>query len=60
MEKYLLSDSFLAYIREKFPYELYEDDYSLFEKSIESKESLIILMLSLVILIFLMLKLLKN
>lgn len=42
MEKYLLSDSFLAYIREKFPYELYEEDYSLFEKSIESKESIIV------------------
>lgn len=42
MEKYLLSDSFLAYIREKFPYELYEEDYSLFEKSIEAKESIIV------------------
>lgn len=42
MEKYILSDSFLAYMREKFPYDLYEDDYALFEKSIEAKESIIV------------------
>ena len=42
MEKYILSDSFLAYIREKFPYELYEEDYTLFEKSVENKESIIV------------------
>lgn len=42
MEKYLLSDSFLAYIREQFPHDLYKDDYALFEKSIEEKESIIV------------------
>ena len=42
MEKYILSDSFLAYMREKFPYDLYEDDYALFEKSIEANESIIV------------------
>lgn len=42
MEKYLLSDSILSYMREKFPYDLYEDDYLLFEKSIEQNESVIV------------------
>ncbi|MCM1546190.1 MAG: hypothetical protein NC033_04045 [Clostridiales bacterium] len=42
MEKYLLTDSILSYMREKFPYDLYEEDYLLFEKSIEQNESIIV------------------
>lgn len=42
MEKYLLTDSLLSYMREKYPYDLYEDDYSLFELSIENNESVIV------------------
>ena len=42
MEKFLLTDSLLSYMREKYPYDLYEDDYSLFEESIEKNESVIV------------------
>lgn len=42
MEKYLLTDSILLFMREKFLYDIYKDDYSLFEKSIENGESVIV------------------
>ncbi len=42
MEKYLLTDSILSYMREKFLYDIYEEDYSLFEQSIEKEESVIV------------------
>lgn len=42
MEKYLLADSILLFMREKFLYDIYEEDYLLFEKSIENGESVIV------------------
>ena len=42
MKKYLLTDSFLAFMREKFLFDIYEDDFKLFENSIENNESFIV------------------
>ena len=42
MRKYLLADSFIVYLREKFPYDVYTDDFELIVQSIKKNESYIV------------------